>query len=317
MPGFSGIVAAFLLPLLPFAVQAQQDSSSAPVAPEDRSSYLGRRVMHPESLSGIWETSNGHGGAIGIHLQLDTVMPSHGDKQSWLPQSWQDLEVGVYERKGAEVQFGEQGYFSDSPGDGSVTFDQGRLQLHFVSKWADSPPVDLDLVQQTDGCWDGRLHRGDFDSRVTLCRPSASQSNKASLLVGTWAENSILGQGCMHIVEQAPGEFTGWSDDIQLPGAVVSCTDNVSKPVAVFERFGERIKVHFEEDGLVSFELNAYAMMCCSHTFVGRVAESGNLIRAHWPSGANQVPHEATWKKMPGDSCVASDLKQAMETGIR
>ena len=144
----------------------------------------------------------------------------------------------------------------------------------------------MDLVQQAGGCWNGCLHRGVFDSRVTLCRPSTSLSGKASPLVGSWAENSNLGQGCIHIAEQAPGGFTGWSDEIQLPGTVGSCIDGVSKPVAVFQSFGELLKVHFENDGAVSFELYAYNDVCCSHTFVGKLAEGGDLIQDAWPSGA-------------------------------
>jgi hypothetical protein len=312
-----GIVAASLVTFLPCALHGQQDSSSIPLASEDRSFYLGYQVMHPESLSGIWETTNGHGGAIGIHLELDTTMPSGGDKQSWAPQSWQDLQVGVFERKGAEIQLGEESGFSDSRRGGDVTFDQGRLQLYFVSPWTDTTSVDLDLVQQADGCWDGRLHRGEFDSHVTLCRPSTSQSGKASPLVGTWKENSKLGQGCIHIAEQAPGEFIGWSDDIQLPGTVRSCIDNVSKPVAVFQRFGELLKAHLEKDGSVSFELYAYTGMCCPHKFVGKLTEGGSLIRGTWPSGANQAAHSATWKKLPGDSCVASDSEQAAKMSVK
>jgi hypothetical protein len=191
MQGFSGIVASFLVTFLPYAVQAQQDPGSLPVSQEDRSLYSGQQVIHPESLSGIWETSNGHEGAIGIHLELDTTIPSDGDKQNWTPQSWQDLQVGVYERKGAEIQLGEGGYFSDSPRGVSVTFDRGRLQLHFVSQWADTPSVDLDLVPK-----------------------------------------------------------------------------------------------------------------------------GGNLVRGTWPPDANQAPHEATWKKMPGDSCVGSDSQQGTENGL-
>ncbi len=311
----SGIVVASLVTLLPCAVHGQQTSDS--IAAEDRSFYLGQHVMHPESLSGIWETSNGHGGAIGIHLELDTTMPSDGNKQSWAPQLWQDLGVNVFERKGAEIQLGEESGFSDSRRGGGVTFDHGRLQLHFVSPWTDTPSVDLDLVQEAGGCWEGRLHRGDFDSHVTLCRPSIGQSGRASPLVGTWAEISSLGQGCIHIAEQAPGEFTGWSDDIQLPGTVRSCIDNVSQPVSVFQRFGIRMKTHLEKNDAVSFELYAYNDMCCSHTFVGKFAKDGNLIRGTWPSGTNQAAHNATWKKMPGDSCVASDSEQAAEMRAR
>ena len=175
----------------------------------------------------------------------------------------------------------------------------------------------MDLVQQAGGCWYGRLHRGEFDSQVTLCRPSTSLSGKASPLVGSWAENSNLGQGCIHIAEQAPGGFTGWSDEIQLPGTVGSCIDGVSKPVAVFQSFGELLKVHLENDGAVSFELYAYNDVCCSHTFVGKLAEGGDLIQGAWPSGANQAAHNATWKKMPGDSCVAFDSEQAAEVRVR
>ena len=312
----SCIFAASLITLLSRALDAQQDSRTIPVEQEDRSFYMGRDVMHPESLSGIWETSNGHGGAIGIHLELDTTIPSDGDKQSWVPQSWQDLQVGVFERKGIETQFGEEGYFSDSRRGGSVTFDQGRLQLHFVSRWADTPSIDLDLIQQVGGCWDGRLHRGDFDSHVFLCRPSTGQSATANALVGTWQENSSLGQNCVHIAEQAPGQFTGWSDAIELPDTVRTCIDNVSKPAAVFEHFGERLKAHLELDGSISFELYAYTGICCSHTFVGKLSEDGSVIQGAWPSGTNQAAHNATWKKMPGDSCVASDSEQVRK-GIR
>jgi hypothetical protein len=313
----SGIVAASLVTFLPCALHPQEDSASIPVALEDRSFYLGQQVMHPESLSGVWETSNVHGGAVGIHLELDTTMPSDGDEQNWAPQSWQDLQVGVFERKAAEIQIGEEGGFSDSHRGGGVTFDQGRLQLHFVSTWTGTPSVDLDLVQQAGGCWEGRLHRGEFDSHVTLCRPSTSHSGKASPLVGTWAENSKLGRGCIHIAEQASGEFTGWSDEIQFPRTVRSCINNVSKPVAVFQRFGEPLKAHLEKDGSASFELYAYSGICCPHTFVGKLTEGGNLIRGTWPSGRNQTAHNATWKKMPGDSCVVSDSEQAAEMRVR
>jgi hypothetical protein len=311
----SAIVAGALATLLLCVAQAQQASAS--IAAEDRSFYLGRQVMHPESLSGIWETSNGHGGAIGIHLELDTTMPSDGDKQSWAPQLWQNLQVGVFERKGAEIQMGEENGFSDSRRGGGVTFDQERLQLHFDSPWTDLPSVDLDLAQQPGGCWNGRLHRGDFDSHVTLCRPSIGQSGKTSPLVGTWAEISNLGQACIHIAEQAPGEFTGWSDDIERPGTVVTCINNVSKPVSVFQRFGERLNAHRGSDGSVSFELYAYTGMCCPHTFVGKLAEGGDFIQGAWPSGANQAAHNATWKKMSGDSCVSSDSQQDAEIRVK
>ena len=45
---------------------------------EDRSFYLNQPIFHPETLSGIWETPNGNGGAVGIHLQLATKLLDDG-----------------------------------------------------------------------------------------------------------------------------------------------------------------------------------------------------------------------------------------------
>ena len=233
------------------------------------------------------------------------MVPGDGEKPSWVPQSWQDLQVGVFERKGAEIQFGEEGFFSDSRRGGSLTLDAGRLQLHFVSQWADVQSVDLDLVQQGGDCWYGRLHRGTFDSRVTVCRPTAGQSGNTSPIVGTWSEISGFGQGCIHIAQQAPGEFTGWSDSIEPPGTV-RCASTIPGPHALFQHFGELMKIHLEDCGTVSFELYAYTPGCCSHTFVGKLTKDGALIHGTWPPGANQAPHDASWKKVPGDSCVTS-----------
>ena len=251
--------------------------------------------MRPESLSGIWETSSGHGSAIGIHLELDTTIPSDGDKQSWVPQSWQNLQVGVFKRKGAEIQLGEESGFSDSRRGGNLTFDQGRLQLHFVSPWTDTPSVDLDLVQQAGGCWDGRLHRGEFDSHVTLCRPSTSLSGMASPLVGTWAENSNLGEGCIHIAEQAPGEFTGWSDDIQLPGTVRSCIDGVSKPVAVFQRFGE-LRRH---RAVFRSQLSGRELDSCRTDpgpgATGSIPQAGEISQGYIPVSCGEGLSHSTW----------------------
>ena len=78
----SAIVAASLVTFLPCAFDARQNAGSIPIALGDRSFYLGQQGMHPEPLSGILETSSGHRSAIGIQLELDTTIPSDGDKQN-------------------------------------------------------------------------------------------------------------------------------------------------------------------------------------------------------------------------------------------
>jgi hypothetical protein len=102
--------------------------------------------------------------------------------------------------------------------------------------------------------------------------------------VGTWSESSSPGYTCMHIVEQAPNEFSGWSDSLK--------------------HYGELMKVRAEGDGRFSFELYAYSGVCCSHTFVGLLGAHGDGMKGFWPSGLKQAPHNGSWRKARGDSCV-------------
>jgi hypothetical protein len=63
-----------ILILVSYGADAQQ-ASVPPTPPNDRRPYLGNPVTHPEALSGLWEASNRHGGAVGIHLLLTTTVP--------------------------------------------------------------------------------------------------------------------------------------------------------------------------------------------------------------------------------------------------
>ena len=259
--------------LLTCAVQAQEESF-----------YFGQPVQHPEGLSGVWETADGQGGAIGIHLLLDTSIPADATAPAGAPQSWQDLQLGVFDRRGPIIQRGELNYFGDSPRGGEVRFKDGRLTLHFVSTMVDAPSIDLDLVQQPGDRWVGRLHRGWFDSQVMLRRPEVDGAMGTSPIVGTWSESSSPGYTCMHIVEQAPNEFSGWSDSLK--------------------HYGELMKVRPAGDGRFSFELYAHSGVCCSHTFIGLPDAHGDRMEGLWPSGLKQAPHNGSWRKARGDSCV-------------
>lgn len=48
----------------------------------------------------------------------------------------------------------------------------------------------LDSVQQPDSAWEGRFHRGAFDSRLKLLRPGVGKRGSVHPLVGTWWENT-------------------------------------------------------------------------------------------------------------------------------
>ena len=107
---------------------AYSQVATAPEATaEDKSFYLSKPVVYPEELSGIWEVLNGHGGAIGIHLILDTTVSADAVTLVGVEQAWLDLQVGIYQRAGTVLQFGEENFFSDSPRGGSVRYDDGRF----------------------------------------------------------------------------------------------------------------------------------------------------------------------------------------------
>jgi len=278
-------------------------TTGAEANPGDRSFYLDQPVGHPEALSGIWEASNGQGGAVGIHMVLMTNVSGDADPPAWTPQKWQHLEFGVFQRKGPEMAFGEEGFFADDPRGGSVTLQNGRLRLHFISTWKDTPSVDLDLMRQEGDCWHGRFHRGSFDSVVTLCRPTPGSEVRQSPLVGTWAQFTGLGSGCIHIAQIGRDTFAGWSDSLEIPGKVIF-GNNIPGPHWLFQEFGTLARVHMNEDGEVSLELGAYNPMCCSRTFKGHLSTDGNMIVGDFPPGTNQSPHAAVWTKMAEDSCV-------------
>lgn len=301
----SVLLAAVLMVSLTSGIQAQQRPVASLISREDRSPHLGHPVNHPESLSGLWETSNGKGGAVGIHLLLTTSVPGNATTLNGVQQSWRSLEVGVYERKASSIQFGEQNYFSDSPRGGNVTYEDGRLKLHFITPVANEPSIDLDLMHNMDGSWTGRFHRGAFDSKVTLRRPNSDNTGQGKI-VGTWLESKSPASSCVHIGQQSATEYMGWSDALQTQGGM-RIANSIPRPAEAIERYGELMKVNVQNGDKVSLELGAYNAICCSHTFVGTLTANNRLLEGAWPPGANQSPHLSTWKKMPGDSCIAGE----------
>jgi hypothetical protein len=85
-----------------------QDSVTTPgeEIPGTRSSYFGHLVDRPEALSSVWEAPDGQGGAVGIHLNLMTIVSDDVDPAARTPQSWQNLNFGVFQRRGSEIAFG-------------------------------------------------------------------------------------------------------------------------------------------------------------------------------------------------------------------
>jgi hypothetical protein len=286
------------------SAQDQTAANAEANAKADRSFYEGKVVEHPEMLSGIWEASNGHGGVVGIQLILTTTIPASAMTLAGTPQSWVHLEVMVYEQVGRTLDFSERNGFSDSVRGGSVQLEDGRLTLHFVSGVESVPKIDLDLKWVDGDAWEGRFHRGSFDSHVTLRRSGALLKSKPSVIAGTWmSEGPGIGSTCLHVAETAPGQFVGWSDS-HMTYAHVRFAPNVQRPETAMQHYGDLAKVSPLGDGKFRIELYALSAICCSHPFTATPDESGETMVGDFAAGPNQAPHTSTWKKLAGGSCL-------------
>jgi hypothetical protein len=293
--------------MMAFALQGCSRSTPRPVPSVppfesqsgNRTPNAGMPVPSPESLSGLWEAHDGDAAAVGIRLELITTVPATAKRLHGTVQSWQILEGRVYRRNGPRIAPEDQIGFSDSVRGGSAKLDRGRLSLHRVSYYPNSPSVDLDLVQSGTH-WVGRLHLGSFDHHVVLLRPGIH--NETSPLVGTWRSPPSSSRcTCLHIVQTSIGDFSGWFDSLQLFGSM-SFAPNIPKSITTTEFYGEPLKVTFV-DGDVSVELPAESAGCCTHKFVGKISQDGSTIRGLWPDGPNQSPHDGQWLKVPASAC--------------
>jgi hypothetical protein len=305
MRGQSTMIVASLVSLT-WAVYGQVAAppDSVPAIPGDRRSYLGRPVTNPEALSGFWETPNGHGGAVGIHLLLMTTVPTEGwNAAGNAPQSWEHLTLDVYERRGAKIGPDEDNGFSDSPRGGNVSFEAGHLKLHSVSTSPSDPSIDVDLFQRPDDAWVGRLHRGSFDAHVMLSRPGASLP--PNRLVGTWVGGRGISFACVHIAQQAPKEFVGWTDSIPFPlGPPRMTIPELTGPKTQYLSYGRPVGIKLEAGGNILFDPNEMNGICCGQTFVGKTSRDGKFIQGPWRG--TESAQDASLKKIPGNSCIVA-----------
>ena len=279
-----------------FTLRVLVQTSLSQSSEEDRSFNRDQPVLHPETLSGVWETPNGDGGVVGIHLQLATKLPDDS-RVPWTPQAWQQLEVGVFERKTIDGALGDKNGFSDSKRGGGVSYKDGRLVLHYNWLGKDPLAVDLDVSLQANGCWHGRFHRNSFDRVVSLCRPTPSDAIRPSPLVGAWSQTSGFGTQCVHITQTSPDTFTGWTDSLRIPGQA-RYSPKIPGPHELYEHYGSLVKVERFSNGIVRVSFGAYNPVCCPHDFLGKLDADDSMLRGNFDYGP------ATFARTSGDSCV-------------
>jgi hypothetical protein len=261
-------------------------------------------IEEPERLSGVWETEIGSGKTIGLHFNLITEIEGSPTSLTRILQYEYHLDIGVYQKSGKDLKYGDQNYFSLS-GDGAAFWDGKRLILKFAPPPTSRlPAIDLNLTyDEKQETWTGLFHRDSFSGDVTLRRPNADKSVAASKLAGTWAGTGSPDRiGCLHIVQRPDGTLEGWSDGLQLPG-LTRYANGLKAPQKTFEYYGETINVSQTDQAVFSIEFGATSPMCCAHTFVGQLSADGALLDGSWQPGPNQSASKANWKRVLGDSC--------------
>ncbi len=176
-------------------------------------SVKGTVVTHPEQMTGLWESDDGSGGAVGINLRLITTIKGQPKIFAGWSQYWDSLQIGVYQRHGSEQNVGDANWIMDNLS--GVHFDGTRL----VAKMPDLS-IDVDLSYDIQNrTWNGWFHRRTFARRVVLSRPRAKPGITKSRLVGTWRLGEPARE-CLHVAQQSDGGLAGWYDTYPSPGQI-------------------------------------------------------------------------------------------------
>lgn len=258
--------------------------------------------FHPEDLAGRWEAPDGQGGQVGMNILISTTLPSSAKGIASVPQKLEDFEIGLYHRSGSDVVPLGFNFFTTSRTGGAM-WDGQRLRINTMRR-AEFPEVHVDLAwNNVARVWTGNFERAAFRNQViTLKRPTGRQNN---LFVGTWFEPAGLMNNCLHIAQAEDGTFTGWSDDIQVPGRM-RYANGLQAPQRAMQRYGEIAKVNVTEPNRIQVELRAYTPACCPHPFSASISREGNSLVGEWPAASNQAQRPARWIRVQGDSCIAA-----------
>ena len=267
-----------------------------------------QQLVQPDEFAGRWEVSDGRGGYVGMNILISTTVPSTTTNLIGVPQSLQNLEIGLYHRSHSDVESSGFSFFATSQA-GAATWDGRRLRIKMEQK-AELPEVHVDLAwNRAAQSWTGIFRRASFrNEAITLTR---SQNAHKNPFVGTWFERNALMNNCLHIYEAEDGTLTGWSDDIQIPGRT-HYVNGLRPPERAMEHYGEIAKVKVSEPHRIDVELRAYTAMCCSHTFSAVISGDGESLVGNWPAGPNQASRPAIWTRVEGESCISAASHQTL-----
>ena len=238
-----------------------------------------------------------------MNILITTTVPGSAIDLNGIPQSLQNLEIGLYQRSSGDVGAHEFQFFSTSAS-GGATWDGQHLRINF-ERQPEHPDVHVDLAwSEGSRVWTGTFQRAAFRRKaITLRRPTGGPS---SLLTGTWFDETRPGNNCLHIAEAQDGIFTAWADDIQVPGRM-RYANGLRPPAQATEHYGEIAKVKVKQPDRIEVELRAYTPLCCSLPFMATLSPDGDSLLGEWIAAPNQAPRPARWTRVEGDSCLSAN----------
>jgi hypothetical protein len=261
----------------------------------------GKLIDVPERFSGLWETANGSGNAIGIWLLLQTSVHGNTTTLSDVPQLEESFRVSLFRRTGNQLKFGNDSSFADKP-DGQMTWDGKHLRAQRGLRNNDASSFQLDLTYNASRqVWSGLYRRGDFARTVKLRRPASAVAAATSELVGTWKNTDHGGLGCFHIAQAHDGTLLGWSDGLLAPGTL-RYANGLQPPTSTIESYGNLLRVSEIAPRTFSVEFGIYSGICCSSNLTARIGPDATLL-GDWQAGPNRMADKAVWKKVKNESC--------------
>ncbi len=262
-------------------------------------------IRHPERLSGLWETEEGHG-IIGVDIKLITVVRGAPATLYGANQTLDHAAVQVYAQGGPSPTLGDGNWFrDDSEG---VKWSGDHLKISAPAKPKLSfPETQIDLqFDRLTGSWAGLFHRGDINREVVLQRPHVGGERIPSPLVGTWKRSTTM-HNCLHIAQDERGALVAWMDDLEVPGAM-RYADGLRPPNKTVESYGTPVLVSAQNQRGILFEPDAFSAIALPTYTGGTLSPDGRYIRMH--SGGNSltknIQHLDDWKRVRGGSCISA-----------
>ena len=252
----------------------------------------------PAQASGLWEASDGEGGAVGIELLLTTLVNGRAVRLDDTKQQRQSLAAKVFHRTTPELKSGQANSFVDSP-ETPLDTDGQTLRLSWGNLKGVGPGVLLDLrYDKKADTWSGLFRRDAFSASVILMRPRADAGSTPNPLAGAWQSPDLAQPDCLHIAEHSDGTLTGWYDTLRVPG-LLRYGNGIRAPDHVMESYGDALRATEVKKGTLLIELHTDAAGCCTATLVARLRR-GNSLAVLGAQGSVST----AWRRAPGGTCL-------------